>query len=96
MNENNDLLYMSRGPVPLNKKGSMVLANRQVCIYSYHKHLLDKFYSYGKKSKLEKIEDIEILRFIELGINVKMLKMSNKSIPVDHPMDIKKVEKALK
>ena len=49
-----------------------------------------------KKTPLEKIEDIEILRFLELGINVKMIKMSNKSIPVDVHSDLKKVEKIFK
>ena len=40
---------------------------KQVCIYAYSKDDLNKFLSFGRKSKLEKIEDIEILRFFELN-----------------------------
>ena len=57
--------------------------------------LLKKFFS-KKKSKIEAIEDIEYLRFIEKGINVKCLKLSDKSIPVDRPEDLKKVKKNYK
>ncbi len=92
---NNMLLYMSRAPIPIDKSGKMKSAHRQVCIYSYPKKLLNKFYVHGKKTPLEKIEDIEILRFLELGMSVRMIPMSNKSIPVDNYRDLKKVSKAL-
>ena len=45
---------------------------------------------------MEKIEDIEILRFFELGINVKMYESLTPSLAVDVPEDILKVEIALK
>ena len=48
-----------------------------------------------KKTNLERKEDIEILRFLEMGINVKLVKMSNKSVPVDTLLDLKRVEKIL-
>ena len=32
---------------------------------------LESFYNYGKKSKIEESEDIEILRFLELNIKIK-------------------------
>ena len=71
-------------------------AFRQICIYCYSKHELRKFARYGEKSPLEKIEDIEILRFLEIGSRVKMLKLSNRSISVDIKADVKKVEKELR
>ena len=70
-------------------------AFRQICIYCYSKSELKKFASYKKKSTLEKIEDIEILRFLEIGSQVKMLRLSNRSISVDIKADVKKVEKRL-
>ena len=92
----NDLLYMSRKPIPNNglNRRLKLFPNRQVCAYSFPRKLLLKF---PKKNKtpLEKLEDIEILRFLELGIPVKMVKMSSKSIAVDIPSDILKVEKQL-
>ena len=90
------LLYMSRSPIPSNKKRIMKDAFRQICIYCYSKHELRKFARYGEKSPLEKIEDIEILRFLEIGSRVKMLKLSNRSISVDIKADVKKVEKELR
>jgi 3-deoxy-manno-octulosonate cytidylyltransferase (CMP-KDO synthetase) len=45
---------------------------------------------------LEQIEDIEILRFLELGLEVRMIPMSENSIAVDVPADIAKVLAAIK
>ena len=64
-------------------------------IYAFNKNQLNKFKKFGKKSDLEKLEDIEILRFFELGIPVKMIPLSKSSIAVDVKTDIKKVEKYL-
>ena len=47
------------------------------------------------KTPLEEIEDIEILRFLEMGFDVQMVKMSPDSIPVDNSEDIKLVEERL-
>ncbi len=44
---------------------------------------------------LEHIEDIEILRFVELGIPVRMVRVSKDSVPVDNPEDIDTVERIL-
>ncbi len=93
--EKNDLLYASRAPIPLNKKNKFIEANRQVCIYSFPKKHLKNFYS-KKKTKLENIEDIEYLRFLEKGINVKCIELSNKSIAVDTIEDLKIVKKIIK
>jgi CMP-2-keto-3-deoxyoctulosonic acid synthetase len=38
---------------------------------------------------------IEIIRFLEKGYNVKLIKLSNKSIPVDKKSDLKKVLKII-
>lgn len=89
------LLYMSRSAIPLNKKNEYVKAWRQVCAYVFPKQALEAFRACAAKTPLEEIEDIEILRFLELGYEVRMIELSDKSIPVDFPEDIIKVEKAL-
>ena len=48
------------------------------------------------KSKLEKLEDIEILRFLELKKTVLMKETTPNSLAVDAPSDILKVENAIK
>tara|TARA_B100000287_G_scaffold396513_1_gene412223 strand:+ start:756 stop:1475 length:720 start_codon:yes stop_codon:yes gene_type:complete len=93
---NGKLLYMSRAGIPTTKKLRYKLAWRQVCAYSIPYNALKAFYEYGKKTPLEKLEDCELLRFLELGYEIKMIKMSTKSISVDLKEDVKKVEKFIK
>ena len=85
------LLYMSRSPIPGNKSNIFTLSFRQVCAYAFPKKALLEFSKRNGKTFLEESEDIEILRFLELGYDVRMLEMSNLSIPVDHPSDLEKV-----
>ena len=92
---NGKLLYMSRAPIPNNKKNEFKKAWRQVCIYSLPYKALKSFSSI-KKTELENIEDLELLRFVELGYNIRMISMSSKSISIDNYKDIKIVEKILK
>ena len=91
MCNNNFLIYMSRSPIPGNKLNRFRYSHRQICIYSFPRSLLLKF-SNNKKTFNEEIEDIEILRFLDLGYKVKMVKMSNDSISIDTKSDLKKVK----
>jgi 3-deoxy-manno-octulosonate cytidylyltransferase (CMP-KDO synthetase) len=90
------LLYMSRGAVPTDKALGYQRAWRQVCIYAFTAASLEAFVSVPAKTPLEEIEDIEILRFLELGIPVWMVHASSTSLAVDHPADIERVEAALR
>ena len=94
-NKNNELLYMSRSPIPGNKKDKFIKAWRQVCGYIIPKKKLMKFYSFKKKSNLENLEDIEILRFIEMGEKIKMIKLSGSSLAIDTPHDLALAKKKL-
>ena len=94
--KDNDLLYASRGCIPMNKNGLDPIivgseAYKQVCIYGFSKEQLDSFHS-DKKTSLESVEDIEIIRFLEKGMRVKMLELDTVSYAVDYPEDIKKIE----
>ena len=89
---NNNLLYASRGCVPMNKDGSVHSDTyKQVCIYGFSKEQLNKFYD-NSKTPLESKEDIEIVRFLEKGMNVKLLELDYVCYAVDYPEDIKKIE----
>ena len=93
-NFNNDLIYMSRSAIPGTKEGHSKLVHKQVCIYAFTKDELDKFYQFGLKhgkTQIEWSEDIEILRFLELGINVKMLETYGTTQAVDILEDVDKV-----
>jgi len=89
------LLYMSRAAVPTNKVLEFTGGNRQVCAYAFPKGALELFSKTSRKTELEAIEDIEILRFLELGYEVRMIKMSDSSMSVDNPEDVESVEKVL-
>ena len=60
---------------------------------TFYENELKAFASKKKKSNLEMIEDIEILRFFELKIPVKMLNLKSQSLAVDTPQDLKKIQK---
>ena len=82
------LLYASRAPIPSNKLKKFKKGWRQVCVYAFPKKVLNTFSSVKKKTELEKMEDIEYLRFLELGMEVRALKMSRMSLAVDTHEDV--------
>lgn len=94
VNENNDLIYMSRLAIPgiKSKKNERPQYYKQVCIYAFTKEELSKFASKDKKAEYERFEDIEILRLFDLGIPVKMVETISNSLAVDIPGDVEKVE----
>jgi 3-deoxy-manno-octulosonate cytidylyltransferase (CMP-KDO synthetase) len=94
-NLNDELIYISRNPIPGTKTGNGDNPKKQVCIYAFNREHLKQFSSFGKKTPLEFEEDIEILRFIEMGYKVKMVVLDNESYAVDYPEDINIIEKYL-
>jgi 3-deoxy-manno-octulosonate cytidylyltransferase (CMP-KDO synthetase) len=90
------LLYMSRGPIPSNKKFEFRGGFKQICIYGFSASHLEAFGSLPSKTPLEEIEDIEILRFLEIGFDVQMIEVKSPAIAVDIPDDIPRVEAALR
>jgi 3-deoxy-manno-octulosonate cytidylyltransferase (CMP-KDO synthetase) len=91
----NRLLYMSRSSIPITKSIKFICARKQICIYAFPKKSLADFSRKDKKTPLEDIEDIEILRFLELGYEVQMVDVLNNSIAVDTPDDVVVIKKIL-
>ncbi|WP_417311014.1 3-deoxy-manno-octulosonate cytidylyltransferase [Devosia sp.] len=87
------LLYMSRSAIPLTKENSFSRAHKQVCVYAFGREDLKFFSSIKTKTPLEKIEDIEILRFLENDYIINMIEVEGGSLAVDFPEDVVKVEK---
>lgn len=85
------LLYMSRGAIPTTKKLSFEIAWKQVCIYAFPKTLLKIFAKRKTKTPLEQLEDIEILRFLEMGYDIRMIKLSGNSFAIDTAEDLEKI-----
>lgn len=89
------LLYMSRAAIPTGKTHQFSRAWRQVCAYAFPRRALELFAARDDKTPLESIEDIEVLRFLEMGLEVRMIQMSDMSVAVDHPHDIQRAELAI-
>lgn len=68
---------------------------QQVGLYAYSPAELKRFVKAGKKWPLEAREDIEILRFLQLGIPVHMAVVDEPGMAVDLPEHIKMVEEKI-
>lgn len=89
------MMYMSRSPIPGTKDDKFEFSRKQVCVYSFPRGALEAFSAYGKKTSHEEAEDIEILRFAELGWEVQMIELSGKSIAVDTVEDLERVREKM-
>ena len=90
------LRYMSRAPVPYpygpNEELWKRSAFQQVCVYGFFKHHLKQFMQDQIKSRHEEVEDIEILRFMEMGTPVRMLEVEGSPLHVDTPADLERAQ----
>ena len=96
--EDKRMVYISRQPLPgfKDQKYNSKVYYKQVCIYAFNREELLTFGSFGRKSKLEESEDIEIIRFLEWGKTIRLVETQSGSLAVDEPKDVEKVEKILK
>ena len=94
----NKLIYMSRLPVPgIKRHGAIVPTyKKQVCIYAFSYEDLKAFGACTEKAEYEFFEDIEILRFFDLGIPIQMVETAGASLAVDIPEDVTHVEEAMR
>lgn len=96
-NKNYELIYASRAGIPSTKSQNNYKGFRQILVYNFPKEIFKSFKKLKNDKKfLEKNEDIEILRFIENGYKVKLIKLSDKSKSVDTKDDMRKVAKIIK
>lgn len=96
--ESSNLLYMSRQAIPGSKVNEdlSIPFKKQVCLYGFNKEHLEAYANFGRKSNLEQFEDIEILRFFEVGIPVKMIALMGNTKAVDIPEDVPEVEQLMR
>lgn len=90
----NNLLYASRAKIPFNYRDLPLDYFKAYAIYAFTFKELFKFYS-DSKTQLENIEDIEILRFLELGMKVKVVKFNTHNTSIDTVEDYNKYINAL-
>ena len=96
VDNNSFALYFSREPIPSRKKYDKAFTMlKQVCLMPFtRKCLLD--YTNLEPTPLEIIESVDMNRFLEHGIKVKMIRTEYKTYAVDTEVDLKHVEKLMK
>lgn len=88
-------VYLTRSTAPYPKGRINYDYYKQVCVYGFKPESLKFFCEYGKKygkAKIEAIEDIEILRFIENAYRIKFIEVETDSIAVDTVKDLERVK----
>lgn len=96
VDQNNDAIYFSREPIPSRKKGVQnVPMLKQVCVIPFRRDFLLK-YNQLDPTPLETIESVDMLRVIEHGYKVKMVKTEFHTYSVDTPEDLEFVSQLMK
>lgn len=97
---NNDALYFSRAVIPtvrgVNPKEWMqhTTFHKHIGLYAYTKEALAKFSSL-EATRLEKLESLEQLRWVEHGYKIKVGITEHDSIPVDTKEDLERVRQIM-
>lgn len=85
------LLYASRAPIPATKDGHAA-GWKQLGMYAFSRQELEAFAKPEERGIVERAEDVEILRFLELGIPVQMIEVQGTAQAVDLPEHVAVVE----
>lgn len=92
---NMNALYFSRSPIPFNRDNTPEIKFfRHIGVYAYRKQTLLDFIKLPL-GKLEQIEKLEQLRFLENGIPIRMVISSYQGIGIDTPEDLNRAEKLI-
>jgi 3-deoxy-manno-octulosonate cytidylyltransferase (CMP-KDO synthetase) len=95
MNQQGDALYMSRQPIPTAPASSQpdfmhAFAYKQVCIIPFRRETLLDF-ARLPSTPLEQLESVDMLRLLEHGYRVKMVKTKFNTQAVDTQADLERV-----
>ena len=95
MNQQGDALYMSRQPIPTAPASSQpdfmhAFAYKQVCIIPFRRETLLDF-ARLPSTPLEQLESVDMLRLLEHGYRVKMIKTKFNTQAVDTQADLERV-----
>lgn len=92
--QDNRLAYISRSVVPNSSKSAKKPAYfRQIGLYGYTREAIRAYGDLGRRGAVEQYEDIEILRFLDLGMPVTMVELEDYGPAVDLPEHVALVER---
>ena len=97
MDANCDALYFSRSPIPAIDPAHLdrVEVYKQVCVISFRSQFLRKFARLAP-TPLERAESIDMLRILEHGGRVRLIKTTIDTHAVDTPDDLRLIETLMK
>jgi|TARA_B110000483_G_scaffold217551_1_gene270048 3-deoxy-manno-octulosonate cytidylyltransferase (CMP-KDO synthetase) len=87
--EKGKIIYFSRERVPYNYNSNKVIYYKNLSIISFKPDALEKFYR-SKMGKLEKIEGIELMRALEIGLSIGTFVINGSDFAVDVNADLLK------
>ncbi len=92
--ESHKALYFSRSSIPFHRDVPFKSFNQHVGVYAFANEVLGKIKNLPK-GKLETLESLEQLRWLEAGIPIKLIEVKGRLVGVDHPDDLVQVENLL-
>ena len=87
--------FFSRSPIPHPKSSIRFEYYKHLGVLAYSRQALE-FFATTPKGEIEKIEDINELRFVEHGKKLKMIPVRASSLSVDTPKDLDYVRAVIK
>ena len=94
-NKKNEVMYISRANIPYEFKDKVTHFKKHLSIVSFLPESLLKFGN-SKRTELEKSEDIELNRALDLGMKIKTLHLVGDSFSVDVFEDYTKAQAQIK
>ena len=93
-NKANEVIFMTRSDTPHQFVKKVDKIYKHLSVISYTPHAL-KTYAKSKQSKLELIEDVELLRALDIGLKIKTFSSKGSSISIDIPKNLIKARKKM-
>lgn len=94
VNENFELIYMSRMPIPFPKAELNYDHYKNVGVYAFRKDAL-RFFKQTPRGRLERIEDMEMMRLLENHKIVKVVNIDTDAMSVDTHKDLDRIRTAI-
>jgi len=95
MDQHDDALYFSRAVIPGLIGKQTRTFYKQLGLMAFRREALEQF-ARLTPTPHEKSESVDMLRFLEHGVAIRMVRTAHKTIAVDTPADLERVKKALK
>ena len=94
-NQKKEVLYLTRSNTPYHFISTTDIIYKHLSVVSFTSKALET-YSKNSQSKLELLEDIELLRAIDIGLKIKTFSLKGDSFSVDIPKNLIDARKKMK